>query len=86
MLPSERRLRQQVEAVGLTWTPVVRFGHHYADTLAQWADRFRAVWGDVAPLGFDERFRRLWLFYLGYCEAGFRTDRIDVMQFTAAKG
>jgi len=85
MLPSEARLQQEVERAGLSWTPVCRFGRHYADTLDQWASRFRDAWGEVRLLGFDERFRRLWLFYLGYCEAGFRTDRIDVIQFTAAK-
>ena len=56
-----------------------------ADTLAHWAVRFGHAWDDVRRLGFDDRFRRLWLFYLAYCEAGFRTGRIDVMQFTAAK-
>jgi cyclopropane-fatty-acyl-phospholipid synthase len=85
MLPSEGRLKAQVEGAGLTWMPIARFGEHYADTLAQWTERFRHAWSDVARLGFDERFRRLWLFYLGYCEAGFRTGRINVMQFTAAR-
>lgn len=85
MLASEARLQQEVEAVGLSWTPVSRFGRDYADTLEQWAHRFRGAWDAVSRMGFDERFRRLWLFYMGYCEAGFRTGRIDVMQFTAAK-
>jgi cyclopropane-fatty-acyl-phospholipid synthase len=85
MLPSETRLREEAAKVGLAWDAVVRFGGHYADTLGHWAGRFRHAWEDVRRLGFDERFRRLWLFYLGYCEAGFRTGRLDVMQFTAAK-
>jgi cyclopropane-fatty-acyl-phospholipid synthase len=85
MLPSEARLREETARVGLAWNAVVRFGGHYADTLGQWGVSFRQAWEDVRRLGFDERFRRLWLFYLGYCEAGFRTGRLDVMQFTAAK-
>lgn len=85
MLPSEARLQDEVGRVGLAFDTVTRFGVHYADTLEHWAVRFRHAWEDVRRLGFDERFRRLWLFYLGYCEAGFRTGRIDVMQFTAAK-
>lgn len=85
MLPSEDRLKREVERAGLGFAAVTRFGQHYADTLSQWALRFRGAWPDIACQGFDERFRRLWLFYLGYCEAGFRTARIDVMQFTAAK-
>ncbi len=58
----------------------------YADTLAEWARRFEARLGrDRARLGFDERFRRLWRFYLSYCEAGFRTERTDVVQLSLAK-
>ncbi len=85
MLASEARLQREVESVGLSWTPVTRFARDYADTLEQWAVRFKAAWDDVSRMGFDDRFRRLWLFYMGYCEAGFRTGRIGVMQFTAGK-
>ncbi|QNN53217.1 SAM-dependent methyltransferase [Nocardioides mesophilus] len=55
-------------------------GQHYAHTLRLWRDRFTADWQQVAALGFDERFRRMWEFYLAYCEAGFRTGYIDVAQ------
>ena len=85
MLPSEARLREVTDRAGLAWEGVSRFGHHYADTLAEWARRFEAAWGDIHRLGFDERFRRLWRFYLSYCEAGFRTGRTDVVQLALAK-
>ncbi|KQY29906.1 cyclopropane-fatty-acyl-phospholipid synthase [Caulobacter sp. Root487D2Y] len=80
MLPSEARLRQETDAAGLAWTDVTRFGQNYADTLAEWAARFEAAWDDIKGQGFDERFRRLWRFYLSYCEAGFRTERTNVIQ------
>jgi cyclopropane-fatty-acyl-phospholipid synthase len=79
-LPSEARLREETEKAGLDWASVSRFGQAYADTLAQWGDRFAVAWDDIRTLGFDERFRRLWAFYLSYCEAGFRTGRTDVIQ------
>lgn len=81
-LPSEARLAPVVSAAGLHWNGVNRFGRDYADTLSAWTHRFNAAWRDVqrhSPT-FDERFRRLWLFYLAYCEAGFRSRRTDVIQ------
>jgi cyclopropane-fatty-acyl-phospholipid synthase len=80
MLPSETRLREETAKAGLEWGDIVRFGQNYADTLAEWARRFELAWDDIRGLGFDERFRRLWRFYLGYCEAGFRTERTNVVQ------
>jgi cyclopropane-fatty-acyl-phospholipid synthase len=80
MLPSEARLKQETAAAGLAWTDINRFGQNYADTLAEWATRFEAAWDDIKGQGFDERFRRLWRFYLSYCEAGFRTERTNVIQ------
>ena len=85
MLPSEQRLRQETTAAGLAWTGVTRFGQNYADTLAEWARRFEAAWDDIRAEGFDERFRRLWRFYLSYCEAGFRTERTNVIQLGLAR-
>ncbi|UTP37787.1 cyclopropane-fatty-acyl-phospholipid synthase family protein [Phenylobacterium sp. LH3H17] len=85
MLPSEERLRSQTDRAGLAWTGVTRFGQDYADTLADWCERFDRAWGDICRLGFDERFRRLWRFYLSYCEAGFRTGRTNVVQLGLVK-
>jgi cyclopropane-fatty-acyl-phospholipid synthase len=86
MLPSEERLKQVTGEAGLAWTGLARFGQDYADTLAEWSRRFEAAWDDIRSLGFDERFRKLWRFYLSYCEAGFRTERTNVVQLSLAKG
>jgi len=86
MLPSEARLQPVVEAAGLTWDSVDRFGIDYADTLNRWDQRFQAAWDDIRKMGgFDDRFRRLWRFYLGYCEAGFRSRRTDVIQLALTR-
>lgn len=81
MLGSEVRLRPVIEQAGLRQDTTERFGADYAETLCRWDQRFQAAWTDIARLGgFDERFRRLWRFYLAYCEAGFRSGRTDVIQ------
>jgi cyclopropane-fatty-acyl-phospholipid synthase len=85
MLPSEARLKDETARAGLAWANISRFPQHYADTLAEWGTRFEGAWDDIRRLGFDERFRRLWRFYLSYCEAGFRTERTNVVQLTLAK-
>ena len=85
MLPSESRLREEAAKAQLAWRDVARFGGDYARTLGQWADRFQRAWDDIAPMGFDERFRRLWHFYFSYCRAGFATGRTDVIQLTLSR-
>jgi len=85
VLPSEAALKPVVEKAGLAWGSVGRFGQSYADTLAEWGERFQAAWDEIQPLGFDERFRRLWAFYLSYCEAGFRSGRTNVIQLELAR-
>lgn len=85
MLPSPGIMKQLGERVGMMIQHERIFGVDYADTLAQWRDRFRAAWPDLMPLGFDERFRRMWEYYLAYCEAGFRTGNIDVRQIIYSK-
>jgi cyclopropane-fatty-acyl-phospholipid synthase len=85
MLPSVARLKEEVARAGLAWERMQGFGEHYAITLAEWGRRFGARWEEIKALGFDERFRRLWRFYLSYCEAGFRTARTDVVQVALAK-
>jgi cyclopropane-fatty-acyl-phospholipid synthase len=85
MLPSPAVLKSLGERFGV---PVIRehvFGLDYAKTLATWRDNFRAAWPNLMPLGFDERFRRLWEYYLAYCEAGFLSGNIDVRQVVFAK-
>jgi cyclopropane-fatty-acyl-phospholipid synthase len=85
MLPTPGILRQLSERVGLALRHDLAFGAHYATTLAHWRDRFRQAWPDLLPLGFDERFRRMWEYYFAYCEAGFRAGNIDVRQIVLAK-
>jgi cyclopropane-fatty-acyl-phospholipid synthase len=85
MLPSPQVLKTFGDRFGL---PVIReriFGEDYAKTLATWRDNFRAAWPNLRPLGFDDRFRRLWEYYLSYCEAGFLSGNIDVRQVVFAK-
>jgi len=74
-----------LSAVGLALIGADGFGAHYADTLAVWRRRFIAAWDRIAALGFDERFKRLWTYYLAYCEGGFRAGNIDVRQVAFAK-
>ena len=85
MLPSESRLKAQTDAAGMEWSGVRRFAEDYARTLKAWAVAFDQRWTEIQGLGFDERFKRLWLYYLGYCEAGFLTGRTDVIQLSLSK-
>lgn len=85
MLPSECKLKAETDRAGLAWTGISRFGQDYADTLAQWAERFDGRWDDIKGFGFDEKFRKIWRFYLSYCDAGFRTGRTDVVQLGLSK-
>ncbi|MGY6709106.1 MAG: class I SAM-dependent methyltransferase [Rhizobiaceae bacterium] len=80
MLPSPERLRSLGDQFGLTYARDRIFPQDYARTLAEWRERFWASWERVRPLGFDDRFKRMWEFYLHYCEAGFRAEYIDVRQ------
>jgi cyclopropane-fatty-acyl-phospholipid synthase len=80
MLPSPGALDRQAAQAGLRRTSEIGFGDCYARTLALWNERFQAAWPAIGDLGFDERFRRIWTYYLAYCEAGFRTRSIDVVQ------
>ncbi len=80
MLPAPAVLRRAAETAGLAWRRSYSHGDDYARTLRIWGRNFAAAWPEIVVLGFDERFRRLWQFYLAYCEAGFRIGRIDVLQ------
>jgi cyclopropane-fatty-acyl-phospholipid synthase len=78
MLPTVALMRQRAGEQGLGFETVERFGLSYALTLADWRRRFEAAWPQIARLGFDERYRRMWLYYLIYCEVGFERGLIDV--------
>ncbi|MFW6299532.1 MAG: class I SAM-dependent methyltransferase [Oceanicaulis sp.] len=85
VLPSVAKLREQFDAAGLEYETMEAFGRDYARTLSRWLERFRGAWGEIAPMGFDLRFKRMWEFYLAYCEAGFNTGRIDVAQLAVQR-
>jgi len=84
MLPSRSEFRRQAAQQGLVVQDEFAFGLDYARTLAHWRESFEAAWPDIAALGFDETFRRLWRMYFCYCEAGFLAGNIDVVQFELA--
>ena len=85
MLPSQSRLREEVASAGLVWRGLDGFGADYAQTLHQWTGRFESAWPKIQALGFDDQFRRLWRYYLGYCQAGFTTGRTDVVHLALGK-
>jgi cyclopropane-fatty-acyl-phospholipid synthase len=78
MLPTETRMDAEAHNVGLSYGAVETFGQSYAHTLLAWRARFDAAWPQLQKLGFDERFRRMWIYYLTYCEAGFERGTVDV--------
>ena len=85
MLPSPSALASSIRSSGLSLVQTSFFGESYAETLRQWNERFQGRWDRIAPLGFDDRFHRMWTYYLNYCEAGFRLGMTDVGQFVIAK-
>jgi cyclopropane-fatty-acyl-phospholipid synthase len=85
MLPPPGKLEELGRQNGLTLGFQRIFGQDYARTLAEWRGRFEEAWPHLTPLGFDERFRRLWRYYLCYCEAGFRAGVIDVRHMVFAR-
>ena len=86
MLPSQRALRTVATKQGLGFETVRTFALSYAETLRRWREQFDARWPSIAPLGFDERFKRMWDYYLASCEGGFRAGAIDVGQFRLTRG
>jgi cyclopropane-fatty-acyl-phospholipid synthase len=82
ILPSPSVLRREVEAAGLNVLGSIEFGDSYSQTLRRWSDTFNQRWEEVSQLGFDDRFRRMWEFYLTSCAASFRTGICDVTQIT----
>jgi len=84
MLPSPSALREQVEQAGLAVVRTIEFGDSYDQTLRRWHETFNARWDQIAALGFDERFHKMWNFYLTSCAAAFKTGNCDVTQITLA--
>ena len=84
-LPCPREFRREAAAAGFDVIDEMPFGADYAETLRRWRDSFLAHRSQVPQLGFDERFLRIWEFYLAYCEAAFDQANIDVVQYTLRK-
>jgi cyclopropane-fatty-acyl-phospholipid synthase len=78
-------IKEKVEQAGLAPAGEECYGLHYAETLKRWRHSFEESWPRISALGFDDRFRRMWRYYLAYCEAGFRTGRIDLRQLALVK-
>ena len=85
MLPSPAVLAQQVEKAGLNVVKSIEFGESYSQTLRRWHDTFNDKWDQVVAMGFDDRFRRMWNFYLTSCAATFHYGNCDVTQITISK-
>jgi cyclopropane-fatty-acyl-phospholipid synthase len=82
MLPSPTRLREEIANAGLKLGEQIWFGKDYGETLSRWNTTFQSKWEKISGLStqYDSRFKRLWEFYLGYCEAGFKAGWTDVGQ------
>jgi cyclopropane-fatty-acyl-phospholipid synthase len=85
MLPSPSALRAEIERAGLRLKGSVEFGASYSQTLRRWHEVFNERWPDVAHMGFDDRFRRMWNFYLTSCASTFQGGNCDVTQITVTK-
>jgi len=82
MLPSAKALAEQAARVGLKQVQSFDFAPSYSRTLRIWMEDFNAKWAHIRQFGFDERFKRMWNFYLASCAAGFAGDQIGVVQNT----
>ena len=85
MLPSPEIMKEQIAKAGLKLSNVLCFGTDYAATLAEWFIRFNGNWAEIKKQGFDQRFQRMWNYYLAYCEAGFNSRSIDVRLYQIRK-
>ena len=81
-LPSLSFMKSLIKKNNLGLLKVNSYSDDYAKTLTIWRENFLKVWSSIAPLGFDETFKRMWEFYLSYCEAGFKSKNIDLIQFS----
>ena len=81
-LPNKGSINKYVSDNGLTIKSYESYADHYANTLAIWKNEFNKKWGLIKKQGFDLTFKRMWEFYLSYCEAGFKSKNIDLIQFS----
>ena len=85
MLPSPTVLRREVAKAGLNVQHSIEFGKSYSQTLRRWFEVFNDQWDTISTMGFDDRFRRMWNFYLTSCAATFESGNCDVTQITLQK-
>ena len=85
MLPTKNELNQINKRIGLEFREVKSFGLSYAKPLNLWNIQFQNSWQDLIKLGFNDRFKRMWEFYLSYCETGFISKSTDVSHFLVNK-
>ena len=85
MLPSPSVLRKEVHKAGLSVQHSIEFGKSYSQTLRRWFEVFNNKWDNISAMGFDDRFRRMWNFYLTSCAATFESGNCDVTQITLQK-
>jgi len=81
-LPSKKSLYSFSSSKGLAIERYDSYGFHYSNTLKLWRDEFLNKWDQISRQGFDLNFKRMWHFYLSYCEAGFKSKNIDLIQFS----
>jgi len=81
-LPSRNELQNYVDTNGLKFNEYNSYANHYSDTLIIWREIFNKKWDLIKEQGFDLTFKRMWEFYLSYCEAGFKSKNIDLIQFS----
>ena len=81
-LPNKNSINKYVSDNGLTINSYESYADHYSNTLSIWRDEFNKKWSQIKSQGFDLTFKRMWEFYLCYCEAGFKSKNIDLIQFS----
>ena len=84
-LPSKNELVNLANQSGLKFENCNSYGDHYSNTLNIWREEFLEKWEQISSQGFDNTFKRMWNFYLSYCEAGFKSKNIDLIQFALQK-
>ena len=81
-LPSLQSIKYHTKKSGLQLTEYNSYGSHYSNTLKKWRENFMNSWTDISKQGFDQSFKKIWDFYFSYCEAGFKSKNIDLIQFS----
>ena len=81
-LPCKKSLHQYADQIGLNVVEYNSYGSHYSNTLNIWRREFANKWEEISKQGFDLTFKRMWNFYLSYCDAGFKSKNIDLIQFS----